>query len=400
MDDYVYLITRVRQYLGLTVLLGVGSFLYRRRSSPWVVIGGLTIVFMLLQMQIANVEPLGVDVLSMGLFSLGIAWAYVRYDFITAFTAYFLPCLLWITAGVIGVLAFAGLVSGKTSTEVQTYVPAYITQLAEEERLKRDIEIAQEVQRSFLPRRMPEVEGLDLAAMCLPALQVGGDYYDFIEVAPGKLAVVIGDVSGKGIEAAFYMTLAKGFVQTLACAEASPAEVLRRLNTLFCRNAPRGVFISMIYGLIDVEAQRFTFARAGHNPLIVRRSPHRAPKFVQPGGMAIGLVSGARFDRSLEERILPLKAGDALVLYTDGFSEATNAQGEQFGDDRLVHAVEAAGARSARDVLRGVSESVHRHVEGADRHDDMTVVVVRLVRGALKEPATPVEQAAVSIASS
>ena len=125
-------------------------------------------------------------------------------------------------------------------------MPSYIQELAQEERMKGELEIAYEVQASFLPRRMPMVEGLDLAAMCLPALEIGGDYYDFVELEKGRLAVVIGDVSGKGIQAAFYMTLVKGFFQTLCRMIDSPAELLRRLNVLFCENVPRGTFISMI----------------------------------------------------------------------------------------------------------------------------------------------------------
>ncbi len=396
-------------FLGLTVLLGVGTFLHRK-APAWLVVGGPALVVVLMQTRLVPMHPLGFDVLFGAVFSLGVAWAFWRYDFITAFTAYLLPGVLWITAagwmvegsplavdallgfitaGIVGVLAFVGLLSGRTSTVIGTYVPSYIEELAEQQRLERDIEIAQEVQQSFLPRRMPQVEGLDIAAMCLPALEVGGDYYDFIEVAPGKLAVAIGDVSGKGIQAAFFMTLAKGFLQTLACEERGPAEVLCRLNTLFCRNALRGTFISMLYGVVDVEAGTFTFARAGHNPLLYRHRPDRPPggqasgdsadqalEVVRPAGLAIGLTAGPAFARTIEERTVPLRPGDTLVLYTDGFSEAMDRAGEQFGEERLARCVRAAG-ESAGAVVRAVSEAVHRHVEAADRHDDMTMVVVR-----------------------
>ena len=278
----------------------------------------------------------------------------------------------------IAVLGFVGVASGRSGREVKEYVPAYIEELAQQERMEHELKLAQQVQTSFLPRKMPDVHGLDIAAMCLPALEVGGDYYDFVEVGPGKLAVAVGDVSGKGIQAAFYMTLAKGFVQTLSRDGRSPADVLRRLNALFCENAPRGTFISMIYGVVDVEARTFSFARAGHNPVILKRSPSQRPELFQPAGMAIGLAAGRRFDEAIEEATLELRPGDALVFYTDGFSEAMNRMKEQYGDDRLARKVGDVGQRPASGILQLVSEDVHHFVQEAGRHDDMTMVVVKL----------------------
>ncbi len=209
---------------------------------------------------------------------------------------------------------------------------------------------------------------------------MGGDYYDFVEVEPGKLAVVVGDVSGKGTQAAFYMTLTKGILQTLSREGLSPAEVMRRLNMLFYANAPRGTFISMIYGVFDVEARSFTFARAGHNPVILKRSPSQEPDLVQPTGMAIGLVDGPTFDNTIEERTLELRIGDVLVFYTDGFSEAMNLARDEYGDGRLARKVSDLGNRSATELLDAVAEDVHHFVGAADRHDDMTMVVVKLDR--------------------
>lgn len=385
----------------LTVLLGVGTMLYRWKASAWLVVPGTALVLLLMQTTLVKVAPLSLNVVFAGFASLGIAGMFWRFDFMAAFTTYFVSMTTWLVTngwmvagspnapdaalafgmtGLLVALGFVGLVSGRTSTEIPEYVPSYITELAEQERLKRDIEIAQEVQRSFLPRRMPQVEGLDLAAMCLPAQDVGGDYYDFVEVAPGRLAVVIGDVSGKGIQAAFYMTLTKGFLQTLAREARGPADVLRRLNDLFCQNAARGTFISMIYGVFDVEAGTFTFARAGHNPLIYKRSPNERPHFVQPKGMAIGLTQGAHFDESIEEKTVTLSDGDALIFYTDGFSEAMNGAGEQFGEDRMADRLDGMARQPAKHILRALSEAVSLHVQEAGRHDDMTMVVVKLDR--------------------
>jgi len=143
----------------------------------------------------------------------------------------------------------------------------------------------------------------------------------------------------------------------------------------------------MIYGVFDVEARTFTFARAGHNPVILKRSPSQEPDLVQPTGMAIGLVAGPTFDDTIEERTLDLRIGDVLVFYTDGFSEAMNAAKDQYGDDRLARKVGDVGNRSATEILHAVAEDVHHFVGAADRHDDMTMVVVKLVHSAAYVPA-------------
>ncbi len=192
------------------------------------------------------------------------------------------------------------------------------------------------------------------------------------------------------------MTLTKGILQTLSREGLSPAEVMRRLNMLFYANAPRGTFISMIYGVFDVEARTFTFARAGHNPVILKRSPSQEPDLVQPTGQAIGLVAGPTFDDTIEECTLDLRIGDVLVFYTDGFSEAMNAAKDQYGDDRLARKVGEAGNRSATEILHAVAEDVHHFVGAADRHDDMTMVVVKLDRSAAYIPAVSDRQRVVA----
>lgn len=404
-------------FLNLTVLLGLGSLLYRLRASAWLVVPVTTLVLLLLQVPAFQVEPMGRHAVFSGFAAFVLAYTFWRYDFITTFVALLGFGLLWETQtgwlvedapdrldailaflflGILFVVGLVGVFSRRTETEVPDYLPSYIQELAQEERLKGEIEIAYQVQASFLPRRMPRVDGVDLAAMCLPALDVGGDYYDFVEVSPGRLAVVVGDVSGKGIQAAFYMTLVKGFLLPLSRMIDSPAEVLRRLNGLFCENAPRGTFISMIYGVFDVEARTFTFVRAGHNPVILKRSPSQDPEMFRPAGLAIGLTAGPRFDETIVEETIHLRPGDVLVFYTDGFSEAMNARKELYGDVRLAQRVSEVGQRSANEILRAVSEDVHHFMEAAGRHDDMTMVVLKLRSRATFTPGEKVAAAAAS----
>ncbi|MEM9667270.1 MAG: PP2C family protein-serine/threonine phosphatase, partial [Bacteroidota bacterium] len=287
--------------------------------------------------------------------------------------------LLLIWTGLVVGVGLWGALRPERSQEAEEYVPGYIQELALQERMQRELEIAHQVQGFFLPRRMPDVPGVDLSAMCLAAQEVGGDYYDVVELDGGRLGVVIGDVSGKGIQAAFFMTLTKGFLQTLCRTLTSPAEVLRNLNTLFFNNVPRGTFISMIYGVLDVEQGTFTFARAGHNPVIVGRGVGRPPQVLQPPGLAIGLSVGPRFDDVIEEVTITLRPGDVVVLYTDGFSEAMDRHRELYGDDRLADKVAEVQHRPAAEVLRMVTEDVHRFVEAAGRQDDMTMMVLKLL---------------------
>jgi serine phosphatase RsbU (regulator of sigma subunit) len=143
---------------------------------------------------------------------------------------------------------------------------------------------------------------------------------------------------------------------------------------------PRGTFISMIYGVLDVEARTFTFARAGHNPVILKRSPSQHSEFLQPAGMALGLVEGDQFASTIKEARLDLRMGDVLVFYTDGFSEAMNLDKDQYGDERLADKVSGFGQKSASAILHAVAEDVHHFVEGMGRHDDMTMLVLKLSR--------------------
>lgn len=386
-------------FLSLAVLLGVGTYLYGYRPSGPLVVVGIAVVFALLQVGPVSLEPApAIGLLSLAV-GMAVGWAFWRYSILTGAVGILLMYLGWqvlpgwlvagspiasapvllvvLVAGLL-VVGTVGIASGQVGSDVSQYVPDYIREMTQQQRLERELEIAREVQQSFLPRRMPEVEGVDVAAMCLPANEVGGDYYDFVALGPGELGVVIGDVSGKGIQAAFYMTLAKGFLQTLARSGRAPAEVLRRLNRLFYENATRGTFISMIYGVLDVEKGTFTFARAGHTPLVKYCAEEEKTELVRPGGVGIGLTRGGFFDQTIREQTLELTPGDALVFYTDGFTEAMNRRKEQYGDSKLVRVLSGIGDAAASDILRRITDDVNRFIDGEGRHDDMTMVVLKL----------------------
>jgi len=386
-------------YIMLVILLlGIGTFFYRISSRPVVVVASVTVAGAVLQIDPFGLAAGWAAVMVSTIIALVIALVYMRYDFLTALVALTVTGFAWrlsegflidqspvwldtllATMLIITVAVFGGVgvLSRRTGGDADQYVPHYITELAGQERIKRELEIAYQVQASFLPRTMPDVNGLDIAGMCLPANEIGGDYYDFIRLSDGRLAFVVGDVSGKGIQAAFYMTLVKGVIQTLSTTLDSPCMVMRRLNEVFRRNAPAGTFISAIYGVVDPHTGAFTFARAGHNPAILKRADSATPEFLRPTGMAIGFTDGRLFEESITEVSIDLKPGDALVFYTDGFSEAMNSKRELYGDDRLLKKVGQVGLRSASGILRSLTEDVHHFIEAAGRSDDMTMVVVK-----------------------
>lgn len=385
--------------LSLLWLVGVSAVSLRMSGSPVLMLILLTISGMFLQAGPVPFETQPIGLVVGGVSALLLGWAFLRFDLVTAMTAMFTAEVLWsLTEGflvqgspawidtLLGVLflisvlilGFTGVASRRTGNQVNTYVPEYVTEMASQERVRRELEIAHQVQSFFLPRTMPDVPGLDIAGMCLSANEVGGDYYDFIELDDGRFAFVLGDVSGKGIQAAFFMTLVKGIVQTLSRLQLTPAEIMRRLNTLFCRNAPSGTFISVVYGELDPNTGRFVFARAGHNPVIWYDSDKKTSAALRPKGMAIGFKAGEKFDTTIEEATIQMSAGDALVFYTDGFSEAMNRSRALYGDDRLVEKVTQIGGRSASAILRLMTEDVHHFIEGMGRADDMTMAVIKL----------------------
>jgi len=244
--------------------------------------------------------------------------------------------------------------------------------------MQRELEIARDVQMSFLPVKNPEFRGLDIAAKCLPALEVGGDYYDFVKLDENKLGIIIGDVSGKGTQAAFYMTLAKGFVKALSKTINSPSEFLIKINELFYENVERGTFISMIYGIFDLKEKTLTFSRAGHNPVLARQSSKKEIELLNPVGLALGLEKGQIFGKTIREIKVDMCPGDTFVFYTDGFTEAMNKYKMEFTEERLKETIALNADLPANELLLKTIENVNIFMGKALQHDDMTMVIVKV----------------------
>ncbi|MCB0276475.1 MAG: serine/threonine-protein phosphatase, partial [Calditrichaeota bacterium] len=187
------------------------------------------------------------------------------------------------------------------------------------------------------------------------------------------------DVSGKGVSAAFFMTLTKGILKTLARSLRSPAKLLAELNSIFFENTPRQIFISMLVGLFDLEKKQLTFARAGHNPLLVSKGRESTALELMPKGLAIGMDGGTLFRRIIEEAQVEIESGDVFLFYTDGLSEALNSRGEEFGEERLCQIVSNVGdGESAAQILHRILEEIDGFTGDTPQHDDLTMVVVRV----------------------
>ena len=260
-----------------------------------------------------------------------------------------------------------------------------LQQVAAKKRLEEELRIAREVQMSLLPRDAVTVPGLGIAAECIPAREVGGDYYDFIRLGERRLGVLVADVSGKGASAAFYMAELKGLVLSLARIHESPRQLLIEINRIAAGTLDARSFITMTYAVIDMDRRLLTFARAGHTPLMhLARDGHASgARVLAPDGLVAGLDGFERqFEELLEEDTLAIGAGDLMALFTDGITEAMNVDDEQFGEERLARLLEQHRDAGLDALGRQVLDSVGGFVGSAAQHDDMTIVLLRIDGGA------------------
>ena len=236
---------------------------------------------------------------------------------------------------------------------------------------------------SLLPRGPLRMPGLSVTALCVPAREVGGDYYDLLPLGQDRLGVLIADVSGKGTSAALYMAELKGVVLSLSQRHASPRDLLIDANRIISKHLDARSFITMTYAVVDMAARTITMARAGHCPLVYVPGPHaesRAPRALQPDGMVLGLPfdTGEIFSRTLEELTLPVGPGDLFLLYTDGISEAMNSEGDYFGDTRLADLAQQYADLSSNELSARILGEVKTFAGAAAQHDDMTMVLLKI----------------------
>ncbi len=246
----------------------------------------------------------------------------------------------------------------------------------EKERLTRELDIAREVQLKLLPQHVPTLDGLTIAASNVSAERVGGDYYDFLLLDDNRLCLVIGDVSGKGVSAAFYMAEMQGIFQSVSRLAPKPAEFLTHANAALAHSLDKNVFISLIYGVLDLNKEEFTMARAGHCP-VAKINLNGDAEYLRPSGLGLGLDRGVLFEKNLEEERISLQPGDVFVLYTDGVVESRNNEGEEYGYDRLLEALKEYRHEDAQEIHAALIKDLDTFLGLETYDDDMTMVVLK-----------------------
>jgi serine phosphatase RsbU (regulator of sigma subunit)/putative methionine-R-sulfoxide reductase with GAF domain/anti-sigma regulatory factor (Ser/Thr protein kinase) len=243
------------------------------------------------------------------------------------------------------------------------------------ERLEHEIELARQIQKTFLPEHLPDFPGWDLAATWLTARQVGGDFYDVIELPGGKLGLLIADVSDKGMAAALFMALTRTLVRAVVYDTPSPADVLKRVNALIIPDNRQSMFVTAVYGVLSLESGEFTYANAGHNPPVWVSRAGKQLESLPPTGAALGIIE----DFSIGERTIAFALDDLLLLYTDGLTEAFSPQDELYGEQRLQAVLQNLEPSAARTVLNALEASVNEFMGGLSAADDLTMLALKRI---------------------
>jgi sigma-B regulation protein RsbU (phosphoserine phosphatase) len=238
-----------------------------------------------------------------------------------------------------------------------------------------EISVGRDIQLSLLPKTTPVAEGWDFAAAYQAARTVGGDFYDFVDLpgAPPRLGIVIADVADKGVPAALFMAVSRTIIRSVALTGRGPAATLMRANQLILSDSQADLFLSAVYAVIELQTGRVIYANAGHNlPLWYHAADGRLTELSQHG-----IVLGTFEDIKLVEGRVDLASGDALVFYTDGVTDALNAEGEMFGDERFQRVVAAAATGTAQEILWAITGALAGFIEETEQADDVTCVVVK-----------------------
>ncbi len=252
-----------------------------------------------------------------------------------------------------------------------------ITNELERERMANEFEIAHRVQTRLLPKTDPEIKGYSISAVCLPAKEVGGDYYDYIDLKDGKTGIVIGDVAGKGMPAAFYMTLTKGIFQACAAQDESPKEVLIKLNEIICKSMIKGSFVTLIYAVLDPAANTVRFVRAGHEPLLVYKKKENKIYEFKPSGMGVGLDCGSLFRESIEECEVKLDKDDIIIFYTDGLVDLRNSDNREFDHDRFNKCILKNSLLDAPEFSDAIVQELKNYKGDVNQFDDLTMIAIK-----------------------
>lgn len=244
--------------------------------------------------------------------------------------------------------------------------------------LDRDMQVAQKIQMSLLPQTLPQTEGAQLAACSLPAFNIGGDYYDVIQIDHDHLGIAIADVSGKGIGGAMMMAVCQNVLRARAPHERSPARILSELNRVLSANLAEDMFITMLYMVFNARTRELTFARAGHERPLLNRPGSISPTAIDAPGIAIGLADAEIFDGAIRDVSMRLNAGDIVVVYTDGITEALNDKNEEWGPANLLQTIHDESSADIDTLIQTIRERLAQHVGAQQQYDDITLLALKV----------------------
>lgn len=245
--------------------------------------------------------------------------------------------------------------------------------------LEHELNIASEIQANLVPKKILKLPNYDISAYYRPSKEVGGDYYDFIEIDDDHHGIIVADVSGKGVPGSLVMSMTRAFIRMEAerSRNVSAADTLKRANKMLAADIRKGMFVTAIYCILNQRTNQVAISSAGHNPLLLWRAATSEIQLVNPKGIALGFDKGPVFDRTISEETVQLQPGDRIVMYTDGAVEAMNAQNEEFGDPRFQELVKTLATRDSNQFLNLIVRALDDHKGDAPQHDDITIVTLR-----------------------
>jgi len=376
---------------------------YQRWHKKWLSIGissVISIVGYFLFSGYPDISSYPLNLLFSLICGIVFGWLYFKYDLLTVIAAQITTNLVFYSLPLFATTADWHIVSGNViifmalipiaqiiysfykqqDFQISDFgVPGHVKRISERERMQKELEIARNVQVGLLPKESPVVNGFDISGTCLPAKEVGGDYFDFVRLGPAKLGIAVGDVSGKGVPAAIYMTLTKGILQSHAEENISPKLVLNKVNKLLYRTIEKNSFVSMFYAILDTDSRQLTYARAGHNPGIIVSQGEGNSTLLSAEGIALGLEEGTVFDKTLQENTIEVKTGDTLVFYTDGIVEAMNERLDEFGEKKFLEIIEKNRHLSSSRMIDLILKEIRDFAASYPQNDDITLVVIKVL---------------------
>jgi len=247
----------------------------------------------------------------------------------------------------------------------------------ESKALEHELNIAREIQDNLLPKEIPSITGYSVAARYSPCFEVGGDYYDILQLDNDHVGIVVADVSGKGIPASMIMTMARSLIRMESERNLSTADTLKKVNRILARDLRRGMFVTALYYILNIRTGILTVSSAGHNPLIVWRKDRNSYELINPNGIALGFDRGPVFDRTVQEESIQINQGDVIIGFTDGVVETMNQNNQEFGSERFYKLLGTLYKLEPPQIIDSVISTLSEYKGRIPQHDDITIVCLK-----------------------